>query len=261
MPKLAEHTSTQSIKLLNIGDSGTGKTGALAELARAGYNLHIIDFDNGLDILATLLRDDPEALARVEYETFTNKMKKGPHGPIPVKADAFGRALKTLDSWDIYSMTEKDVIVIDSLTFMGQAALNYVLFMEGKAGQRPQIQHWGAAMSYLEDVLTMLTADEIKANVIINSHITFVEGENGGVIKGYPSALGSKLPPKVGRWFNTVVLSRSIGSGANRKREILTRGEGLIECKTAAFKSLPDKLPLETGLLEIINQTTGKTNG
>src|SRR6185312_12516236 len=69
MPTLADHPSSSVIKLLNIGESKTGKTGALASLVKAGYTLHILDYDNGLDILQTALRGDNAALARVHFAT------------------------------------------------------------------------------------------------------------------------------------------------------------------------------------------------
>ena len=62
MPALSDHQSSQTTKMLFIGDSGSGKTGALASLAAAGYNLRILDVDNGVDILANLLRDPQVAL-------------------------------------------------------------------------------------------------------------------------------------------------------------------------------------------------------
>jgi len=51
MPKLGDHQSKSTTKMLFVGDSGAGKTGALASLAAAGYHLHIMDLDNGLDVL------------------------------------------------------------------------------------------------------------------------------------------------------------------------------------------------------------------
>jgi GTPase SAR1 family protein len=38
MTSLAEHHSSHIVKLLYIGDSGTGKTGSLTSLVKGGYN-------------------------------------------------------------------------------------------------------------------------------------------------------------------------------------------------------------------------------
>ena len=42
MTALADHSSVSIVRLLNLGESGAGKTGALASLAIAGYSLHIL---------------------------------------------------------------------------------------------------------------------------------------------------------------------------------------------------------------------------
>ena len=63
MPALGQHQSSDIVKMLFIGPSGAGKTGALASLASAGYNLRILDMDNGLDVLANVL-NNPKTLTR-----------------------------------------------------------------------------------------------------------------------------------------------------------------------------------------------------
>ena len=51
MANIKTHKSAEYTKLMLVGDSGSGKTTALASLANAGYNLRILDFDDGLSIL------------------------------------------------------------------------------------------------------------------------------------------------------------------------------------------------------------------
>lgn len=63
MASIKEHTSADVTKLLLVGDSGSGKTAALASLANAGKNLRILDYDDGLSILPDLLT--PEGVSRV----------------------------------------------------------------------------------------------------------------------------------------------------------------------------------------------------
>ena len=257
MANLSTFDSIKPIKLLAIGDSGSGKTGALASLAKAGYKLWIIDFDQGLDILASLLRGDEPALARVEFETFTDKLKSVqgriiPDGP----PTAFARALAKATEWLGRGLGREDVLVWDSLTFSGHAALRYVLSINARSGQAPQIQDWGQAMGMLEDLLSLLYSDEVRCNVVVTSHITYVESEAGGVSKGYPTALGNKLPPKVGRWFNTMVLFKTVGSGASTKRIIKTTSEPLIELKVPVL-NVPPELPISSGLADLFKLIRG----
>jgi Tfp pilus assembly pilus retraction ATPase PilT len=51
MPSMLDHESNELVKILVAADSGSGKTGSLASLVDAGFNLRILDFDNGLSVL------------------------------------------------------------------------------------------------------------------------------------------------------------------------------------------------------------------
>ena len=57
MPPLSESTASHFVKLMYIGDSGTGKTGSLASLAAAGYKLRLV-----LKWLRTLLHQTLTAM-------------------------------------------------------------------------------------------------------------------------------------------------------------------------------------------------------
>lgn len=272
MPKLSEHKSSTVTKMLLIGDSGSGKSGSLASLAKAGYNLRILDFDNGLDVLFNLLRGDQTALSRVVYETVTDKLGNAGGSIVPVGVPtAWPEGMKLLTNWTVGkpgnptavppvpptegyytlgkldSWTDKDVLVIDSMTFMGKAAFRYVLAMNGRSAEQPHQADWGMAMKKIEDCLALLYSAAVPCNVIVTSHITFI-GEENGPQRGYPSALGQKLPPVIGRYFNTILLTKSIGQGTNARRIIRTSSEGLVELKHPFPGKVPVELPLDSGL-------------
>ena len=48
MPTLDTHQSSEFTKLLYLGDSGSGKTGSLVSLLKAGYKIKVLDLDNGV---------------------------------------------------------------------------------------------------------------------------------------------------------------------------------------------------------------------
>ena len=266
MPSLQNHQSATTTKMLLIGDSGGGKTGALASLAGAGFNLRILDVDNGLDVLNNLLNDPKspypkDSAERVKFETVTDKMKKSGTGVLaPEKATVWPRTIGLLTNWvdsgtgevlgPISSWGSQDILVIDSLTMLSDAALNFILGMNGRLGQRAQLQDWGAAQDLVEGLLQMLYDDGVKCNVIVCAHVTYIGGEDGGAQRGYPNTLGKKLPPKVGRYFNSMLAVKSSGQGTNLKRKILTNTTGAIDLKnTAPLRVLPE-YPLESGLAD-----------
>ncbi len=272
MPRLSNHQSKGTTKLLFIGDSGAGKTGALASLAAEGYKLHIMDLDNGLDVLKNLLTDhssqyvkqNPKAADNVDFITITDQMKNINGRLVPKTATAWTRAVKLIMDWQdgeiklgpITTWGQQDILVIDSLTMLSTAALNFILSMNGRLGQRPHQSDWGDGQQLVEGMLQGLYDDGVQCNVIVCCHITFL-GEDGGPLRGYPNTLGKALPPKVGRYFNTALMARTVGQGTMQKRKILTNTSGIVELKnTAPMRVLPE-YDLSTGLAEYFKAVRG----
>lgn len=260
MPALKNHHSSSTTKLLFVGDSGAGKTGALASLADAGYKIRILDLDNGVDVLRDLLTSgkySSTAIENVDYVTVTETMKNVGGKLVPVKASVWQRVTSLLDKWvdgdtnhgSITAWDSNTVLVIDSMTMLSDAALFYILAMNGRLGQHPHQSDWGLAQSLIENLLRMLYDDGVKCNVIINCHIKPM-GDDNGPDRYYPNTLGKALPPKVGRYFNTVLLAQTSGRGQNVKRQIFTVSQGTVECKNTAPSKVQLSYPLETGLAD-----------
>lgn len=272
MPKLGEHQSKTTTKMLLVGDSGSGKTGALASLAAEGYRLHIMDLDNGLDVLKNLLTDvgsqyvraNAKAAENVDFVTITDQMKNINGRLVPKTATAWTRAMKLLNDWQdgdiklgpITTWTEQDILVIDSLTMLSTAALNFILSMNGRLGQRPHQSDWGDGQTLVEGCLQMLYDEGVRCNVLVLCHITFI-GEEGGPLRGYPNTLGKALPPRVGRYFNTALMARTTGQGTMQKRKILTNTSGIIELKNTAPMRVQPEYPLESGLADYFKAVRG----
>jgi len=269
LPTIDQHQSTKVVKLLVVGDSKSGKTGALSGLANVGYRLRIQDYDNGLDVLRHHIKSAFHP--NVEYVTLTDKLKVELGRTIcdgPPTAYINGVSLlnqwrytikdtgQVVDLGPVTSWGEDDVLVIDSLTFQGEACMRYIKTIAGTMGAPNQIQEWGEAMKKQEELLQILYGDAIKCNVIVNSHISLFSREDGTVM-GYPSALGSKLPPKVPRYFNSVIQCRSWGTGAAQKRVFTTKSTSIIELGVPV-PGVPLELPLETGLADLFKAITGR---
>lgn len=266
MTKLADHQSAKTTKMLLIGDPGSGKTGALVSLAKAGYNLRIIDLDNGLDVVANLLKGagDAEALGRVEFETITDKMKSSKGRLVPGQATVWNRTIKLLEDWStesaklgpITSWGTGDVLVIDSLSMLASAAMNFQLFVNGRIGGAPQQSDWYQGQMMLESLIQMLFDEAVACNVIINCHVAFI-GEEGGPQRGYPATLGKALSPKIGAYFNTILMVKTMGQGAQQKRKILTGTTGLVELKNSAPTRVKGEYDQATGLAEFFRDVRG----
>lgn len=264
MPALSEHHSSKLVKLMYIGDSGTGKTGSLESLVADGYKVRILDFDNGVDILkAYVMKKCPDKIGNVSYITERDKMKVAPTakyggqaGPVVAgTAKAFTNGLKWMEKWedgsDPSQWGEEYIFVLDSFSAFGKAAYAWAYGLNPSA--KDPRQWFFAAQQGLEDTLALLTSEAFHANVIIISHVNYREAADG-TTKGYANAIGSALGPIIPRYFNTLVLAESKLVGKDVRRKIRTVPTAMIDLKNPADFKLEPELPLETGMAEIFRQ-------
>lgn len=264
MPSLTDHLASRPVKLLLLGESKSGKTGALASLAEAGYNLRILDFDNGLDVLASVL--SPTAMAHVHYITCTEKFRTiGGRVILDGAPRAFQKAMNALDKWkeddvdfgSVTTWTQKDILVVDSLTFCAKAAMYQILALVNRLGSKPHQSDWGEAQGLVEDMLALLYSDAVKCHVIVNTHVAYQGGDEDvdvGEIKtekrGLPMAIGRALSPKIPRYFNNALLVKTTGEGSHARRRIYTVPQGVIELGSSAPGKAKADYPLATGLAD-----------
>ena len=255
MASIRNHTSTDVTKLLLVGDSGSGKTATLATLANAGYNLRILDFDDGLAILPEFLQDD--AVDRVSFVTL-----KDPIG----KADAFRKSANLIANWKdgdedfgpVNKWTSKDVLVIDSLTLMGEAALRGALSFNNKKPTDQATQpEWGTAARDVQNIVQYITGSEVPCNVVVTTHMQYMEGDTG-VSKAYPTSVGSKLSTKLGRYFNCVCRIDTRTSSKGTERTLRTVSDHRMDLKVTAPSLLEANVPLDLAKLFEAIQTSAR---
>lgn len=256
MPSLSQHQSNLYTKMLLEGDSGSGKTGALTSLVSAGYKLRILDMDNGLETLKTFVgKECPERIENIEFRTLRDKYKASAAGPIlngPAKA--FVAAIKMLDRWkyddvdlgDPSTWGPETILIVDSLTFLSDAAFEWAKSINSTA--KDPRQWYGQAQDAIEKVLALLTSPNFETNVIVISHIKYVEREDGST-KGYPTAVGSALSPVIPRYFNSVALCLTKGG----KRTLQTQATAMIDLKNPKPFEMAKEYPLETGLADFFS--------
>lgn len=251
MPTLDNHTSSSYTKVLYIGDSSSGKTGSLAALLADGYSLNILDMDNGLTALKQYGKDAD--LSKVNYETFRDQFRITAAGPVPKSPKAFTNAMETLTAWSEVE-DAMAITVLDSLTFLGKAAYSWARGMNPTA--KDPRQWFYAAQQAVESILSLLTSDDYRQNVIVISHVNYKEVMEG-LHKGYPSAVGSALGPTIASYFDTLILAEASGSGTNVRRRIKTMPTGVIDLKMP-ISEIDKELPLETGLSTIFKTLKGQ---
>ena len=261
MPALSDRIASPLVKLMYIGDSGTGKTGSLVSLVKAGYKLRILDMDNGLDsLVAEIKKQCPDKIANVSFQSFRDDYKPdvGKGIKLDGRPKAFYNMLKALEEWEDGTNPaewgDETILVLDSLTAVGRAALNWAESLDPMA--KDKRQWFFSAQSAVEKLLDMLTSANFSTNVIVVSHVQITERADGSV-KGYASAVGSALGPKIPKYFNTLVCSESKGAGDNVKRTIQTRPTTMLDLKVPDEDHIGKQLPLNTGMAELFKTLKG----
>lgn len=262
MPSLSAHQSSRSTKLLLLGDSGSGKTGALVSLVKAGYKLRVLDYDNGLDSLVAFSRKHaPRQLASVEFETLRDKIK----GVLPDRVQyegvpsAFTRGVKLLDKWSDGSVPsqwdDKTILVLDSLTHFGNAAFAWAQALNPTS--REPRQWFFSAQKAVEGIIAQLTSESFAPNVIVSAHIQYQQLEEG-TTRGFPTAVGQALGSKLMSYFNNAVQVQREGSGSSVKRYIHTVPTPLVDLKNPAPFAIPPKMSIDDGLATFFAHVRGE---
>lgn len=166
-------------RILLVGDSGTGKTRFLGTMPKP----FICDFDHGL----TTLDGHDTAQAR----EFTPDHA----GWLAFKNE--------LNLWRTQgAQYGAETFALDSLTMAADAAMNYVLQKNGRAGGQPTIADWGEAIREVKDALGIITT--LKCHVCVTAHAQLVKDEVLGDIQWLPLIFGKDLPHRLGIFFDDV---------------------------------------------------------
>lgn len=271
------------IKLLYLGDTGAGKTGSLVALAALGYQVRVLDLDNGTEIIRDLVTNPRSPYLQARPGLWTAEAAKGLparisavkiteganfiQGQVVPKGDTWVRIMNQLNKWkdgekdygNVGTWGPDTVLAFDGLSRLAGASLNAILGMNGRLGKRPEQSDWGVAQTQLDNLLTFIYSAEIKCHVVMVCHVKYIEGENK-LVRGYPQTIGAALSPTVGQRFNHALMARSSGQGTMVKRKILTNTTGVVELKTSAPFRVKPEYDLETGLAEYWRDILGEGN-
>lgn len=261
MAKASSLPSADFVKMIYVGASGTGKTGSLASLVKAGYRLRILDFDNGVGPLISFVQHTcPAQLDNVDVIQCRDKFKADPIKGAAVSGTpkAYTEAIKYLTKWDDGTVPAEwgadTILVLDSLTKFGDAAFRWAQGMDPSC--KDPRQWYNTAQQSLGTVLDMLTSPEFNAHLLVLTHVHLVDMPDG-TTKGYASSLGKALGPKIPSVFNNMILAESKGTGENVKRTITTMPTQLLDLKNEKPFDIPKSLPLETGMATIFRTLRG----
>lgn len=223
------------IRAMIVGFPGMAKTGMIADLANMGYKIRMLNFDGNEESL--LLYTKPEFLENIDIVTLQDRLRNGERyveaiGP----PTAFKRGLDLMDHWKYKDDdgTEVDlgkssswgsdtVVVLDSGTRLGDAAMRRVMALNNKSVGEVTDAIWGTAMAQQDAFLERLTSKDNQFHVIVIFHKKIVKADaprkgEDDTTKGikeelaelitaryYPSALGKQLAMNIASRFPIVI--------------------------------------------------------
>lgn len=228
MPALSTLNPSENIKVLTIGESGSGKTCAASSFPGP---VHILDFDNKVSSAAAFHAGTAQ-LEQISYENYA---------PVDDKGTSFekcSRALAEMKKSGKFPRT----LVLDSLTTFSDEVMRYLIRLNPKVARMtvqgvtvPSQQDYQIARMYFKQFLTELLNQ--PCNVIVTAHIQVEKDESTGEIHRSAMIAGKlsrELPiyfPEVYRLF--------VKDG---KYLAQTKSDNRYQCRTQ-IRGLPAEVP------------------
>ena len=217
MPKF--ESSTMPPRILICGEPTVGKTGAIAQLANAGFNVYLHDMDRNARVIGAYLKPGHAPIRIQSYEvaklTDTAIFAGGPANVGQKAVAELRRFTKMLEHWKeddfdagpTSALTSKDVIVVDSGTFLGELLL--LAAKEDPETKKDGRSLYSTAGRYYKAVLDYLTGNRVGASVIMLTHLmqTGEKDDQGRIVgkaREIPVAVGEKASKMMTAYFSDV---------------------------------------------------------
>ena len=221
MQQVNKAKARSHMTMLLYGAAKTGKTSLAATIAKLDYIERIwwFDIERGLDAVILAYQEGrleerhlakiiPISVADTKQEPIaTETLLKAICGRRPVYIDpttgkCHDKLSDELIEFDMTKMTDKDLIVIDSLSQFGQSTLNAATL--GKPTEyKLQLDDYGAAQKWGYDLLTTVQAAQ-RCHFLCITHVRMNEDELGRTTV-MPLMGSSTVSANVAKHFNTVV--------------------------------------------------------
>lgn len=255
--------------VLNIGPTGTGKTHALATLAKAGLDVFVIITEpTGLETLLDVWQKEKIPLEKLHYKVISPS-RIGFEGLLQVaktvsiadfkfladqkpqgnrKDGQFLTLLSTCTNFvcdrdgksygPIQQFSPSCALALDSLSGVNIMAMDLVIGDKTSA----HMGEWGVAIKLIEKLLLNLCSN-LQCTLIITAHVERETNEITGGQQIMASTLGKKLAPTLPRFFSEVVLSSREGDQffwSTKAHNVDLKARAL----PIADKLLPDYTPI-----------------
>lgn len=282
---------------MHIGFPGSGKTGALACLANAGYKLRGLDYDGNVASLVPYLSDAALVPGQVDVVTLQDRMRNGDKYVEPVGIPtSFNEGLEMLIQWKykLEDGTEVDlgksndwgqdtIVFVDTVTTWAKAAKLRAMKMSNKNPGNMTSAVWGMAVADVTNAINIMKQKNF--HLIINAHKQVLSAqdfmtqnddkdENAAIKEAKLEMIKDGMIPS--RYYpvgvtknNSTTIHGELPIMLDFRKEVRlgkdvriidTVGSSIIDVKIPG-KNIKKEYGIETGLLEIFEALGYKAPG
>lgn len=297
-----ELLSEDKVVMMIAGWPGGGKTGAIAALLNAGYKVRMIDFEGNYKPL--LAFTDRDMLKNLDIFTVADDLK-GDHKEMGKAIEpsgiptAFNSALRMLqEEWKYPGADGTEVnlgrsrewgsdtvLVIDSMTSMGEASFRRARKMMNKTAANTTAAVWGAGVDDQIALIQALKHPKRKHHLIFLAHLQMIgpdvpmftkDDEQTGMkeIKSqiaeeraalmstrlYPRAITRNASQVIAKEFPVLIQAERVIRKGQPVRVLRTVSGEELDLKFPA-KNYKPEYPIETGLAEMFELLGAKAPG
>jgi hypothetical protein len=234
-----------------MGRSASGKTGALAMLANAGYRIMLHDFDQNSRVITNYLKPDHAKIYRQIYGVarLTNNgmldTGKAVQKQAVAELNRFVAQLKhwqteteDLGTWDTW--TAHDIVVVDSSTFMARM-LQLAAYEHPKANADERAIYKYAG-EFQTKILNDLCSDANNASVILTAHLQQVgeKDSQGNIIsnlENIPTGVGVAAAKTIPSFF-TDIWEIQVNAGGKRVIQTAATNKTPLRASSAVIKPI-----------------------
>jgi len=239
--KLSELQSSNYVKALVLGQSGSGKT--IAALTFPGKKL-IADFDNKISSAANFYSGNKEVLESVEVKQY---------GKMPIMGDAKAGRKSRMQSFlddlkELYTLQNSkqklpyDTIVVDTLTTLTDSIMEDYRYVSQLGIKRPtqdqnSQQDYGLLAVHMKQIITGILA--LDCHVLFTGHTQLMKDDQSGIITNeilMPGQMSSKL----GIYFEEVYFAK-LNQGGQYVWQ--TKGDNKTSFCRSQRKGMPIEVP------------------
>lgn len=275
----------------HIGYPGSGKTGALASLANAGYKIRGLSYEANYEPLVNYADDR----ADIDIVVLQDRMRNGDkYVEVMGIPEAFNQGLNLMKEWKYKDDDGNEVnlgkssewgpdtvVFVDALGSLSAAAKARAMKMNNKTPSNMTSAVWGHAVADVNNFIELLKSDKNRFHLIINAHKQIL-GPGDFMAQGDDDAVKEKklemirdgmIPPRIYPIAVTKPQAQSVHGmlpimlefekttkQGRDMRVINTVGGVQIDVKIPG-KNLKSSYPIETGLADIFEALGYKAPG